>query len=271
MAKLGPIRGLLPANNLSDLTAATTARGSSGLNIESATSHGDSAYTILSTDRVVYTSAAFTAARTWTLPAASALNPGQSLVVVDAQGTLTAANTLSVARAGSDTINGGSASLVLGNAYASVTLYSDGVSKWLTKDFLPSCVLGGGSEQSVPNSTDTKLTVWSRTSAGSYDPYSMYSSGNVTLPIAGIYDISAICAFDNNPNTTVIRFFVNGAQYNTKQYKINGQNCVQASISLRLAANDVLAIYIWHNQGGAITFYGTDNSASFSVRYRSAN
>lgn len=110
-------------------TTALAARGSAGLNIESGTGHGDSAYTILATDRYVYTNAAFTASRTWTLPAANSVNPGQSLVIDDAQGTLTAANTLVVTRAGTDTVNGGT-SFTLDVAYGRLILKSDGVSKW---------------------------------------------------------------------------------------------------------------------------------------------
>ena len=49
-------------------TTAAAARGSSGLNIDEQTGHGDSNYTILATDRVVATTASFTAPRTWTLP-----------------------------------------------------------------------------------------------------------------------------------------------------------------------------------------------------------
>jgi hypothetical protein len=100
------------------------------LNVESLTNHGDSIYTILSTDRVVGTNAAFTASRTWTLPAANALNPGQALLIVDFQGTVTAANTLVIARAGSDTIRGAATSYTLNTAHAAALFISDGVSKW---------------------------------------------------------------------------------------------------------------------------------------------
>ncbi len=93
-------------------TTAATARGSAGLDIDELTGHGDSNYTMLSTDRVVATNAAFTAARTWTLPAANSVNLGQSVTVADIQGTLTSTNTLTVARAGSDTINGGTSYVI---------------------------------------------------------------------------------------------------------------------------------------------------------------
>jgi hypothetical protein len=120
-------------------TTAATARGSAGLDIDALTGHGDSNYTILSTDRVVATNAAFTAARTWTLPAANSVNPGQSVTVADIQGTLTSTNTLTVARAGSDTIEGGS-QVVLSTASASLTLVSDGASKWT----IPASAFMGG-------------------------------------------------------------------------------------------------------------------------------
>jgi len=110
-------------------TTAAAARNSTGLNIEAFTGHGDSIYTILTTDRVVGTNATFTASRNWTLPAASAVNPGQPIVVADFYGGVTAINTLVIVRAGTDTINGGS-SVTIDAAYGAFILWSDGVSKW---------------------------------------------------------------------------------------------------------------------------------------------
>jgi hypothetical protein len=111
-----------------EITAAA-ARGSLGLDIDQMTTNGDSAYGILATDRVVATNAALTAARIWTLPAASALNAGQQLCVVDNAGGVTSTNTLTISKAGSDTIDGGM-TYVLNGAYQSVCLVSDGTSKW---------------------------------------------------------------------------------------------------------------------------------------------
>lgn len=93
------------------------------------TSRGDAIYSISQYDDIVFTSAAFTAARVWTLPAANSVKQGKRIKVVDWQGTLTTSNTLTVQRAGSDTVNGGT-SVVLANAYGGVTLESDGSSKW---------------------------------------------------------------------------------------------------------------------------------------------
>jgi hypothetical protein len=108
---------------------APLARSSAGLNIDQLTSKGDQNYTIASTDRFVGTSAAFTASRTWTLPAANTFTPGQALHVLDIAGGITGSNTLVIARAGADTINGG-ASVTINTANAGYLLVSDGVSKW---------------------------------------------------------------------------------------------------------------------------------------------
>lgn len=69
------------------------------------------------------------AARTVTLPAASAVPAGFELIVADESGTVTATNTIIITRAGSDTVNGGT-STTLNTAYGRTTLISDGTSKW---------------------------------------------------------------------------------------------------------------------------------------------
>src|SRR5579871_1735140 len=115
------------ANNLSDLASYLTAL--TNIHAEGGTGHGDSNYTILPTDKFVYTNANFTANRTWTLPAANAVNPGRFLLVADAKGMLTSSHTLIVQRAGSDTVNGGT-SITIRDPLAFIILVSDGVSNW---------------------------------------------------------------------------------------------------------------------------------------------
>jgi hypothetical protein len=121
--------------------APSSARSSSLLNIDSFTGHGDSIYTILATDRTVGTNAAFTASRTWTLPAANAVNPGQEIIVADFQGTVTGVNTLVISRAGADTVNGGT-SVTISSANGAYMLKSDGTSKW-TAQALGAAAAGG--------------------------------------------------------------------------------------------------------------------------------
>lgn len=139
----GGLTGQVPiANGGSGQATAPAARASSGYNVDSFTGHGDSVYAILSTDRTVGTNAAFTASRTWTLPAASAVNPGQDLIVADFQGTVTASNTLVISRAGADTINGGGTAVTITVANGAYLFRSDGVSKW-TAQALGAAAAGG--------------------------------------------------------------------------------------------------------------------------------
>jgi hypothetical protein len=103
--------------------------------IQTALVHGDGNYTIPSNSTVINTSAVFTAPRTWTLPSANSVGPGKPILIMDAAGGVTSTNTLTVAAAGSDTVPGGttSATAVLSEAYGSVILVSDGVSKWTAR------------------------------------------------------------------------------------------------------------------------------------------
>lgn len=89
----------------------------------------NSARTILSTERDVILTAALTAARVWTLPAANAVPAGTAVSVADEVGGISSTNTLTIQRTGSDTIEGAT-SLVLGQPYQGVRLVSDGVSRW---------------------------------------------------------------------------------------------------------------------------------------------
>lgn len=129
------------ANGGTGQSTAPSARASSGLNIDQFTGHGDSTYTVLSTDRTVGTNAAFTASRIWTLPAANSVNAGQEIVIADFQGTVTASNTLVISRAGADTVNGGTA-VTITSANGAYLLKSDGTSKW-TAQALGAAAAGG--------------------------------------------------------------------------------------------------------------------------------
>lgn len=118
---------LLKSGNLAGLNSNKISRVNLGL--ETRTGHGDSDYTILSTDSYLVTSATFTSPRVWTLPAASSFNAGQEIIIEDEFGTLSASLTLTISRAGSDTINGGTTE-VMNAQYGQRRLFSDGVSKW---------------------------------------------------------------------------------------------------------------------------------------------
>ena len=111
-------------------STAAAARASAALNVDELTPHGDSNYQMLATDRTVGTSTALTSPRTWTLPAASSVNSGQNLIVQDFKGAVSGTNTLTVQRAGSDTLNGSSTSITINTSGGGYLFISDGVSNW---------------------------------------------------------------------------------------------------------------------------------------------
>lgn len=125
---------LIAANNLSDVQNKQTSR----FNLElTKTMTGPNAAASISADsRVVLVATAFTAPRVYTLPAANAVNPGEAIDIIDAIGGVTPTNSLTVQRAGADTVNGG-ASVVLATTRAGLRLVSDGVSKWTSVLAIP--------------------------------------------------------------------------------------------------------------------------------------
>jgi len=75
---------------------------------------------------------ALTAARTYTLPAASSYAAGFRMLLADLTGSLTGVITATIAPNGTDTIDGGS-SYVVSAAYALSCLVTDGVGKWTAR------------------------------------------------------------------------------------------------------------------------------------------
>ena len=90
----------------------------------------DTNLTIVAATRVALLTSA-TATRTFTLPAANAVSAGTPLWALDGSGSLSSSINLTITRAGSDTVNGGT-SVSLQAAYGSCLLISDGTSKWFT-------------------------------------------------------------------------------------------------------------------------------------------
>jgi hypothetical protein len=96
------------------------------------TAVSDAAYSALVTDSLIaYT--ALTAARVVSLPAASAYPPGQALTIADESGACSASKTITISRAGSDTINGATTATI-STAYAYLALESNGSNAWTIID-----------------------------------------------------------------------------------------------------------------------------------------
>lgn len=112
-------------------TGATSAAAARvNLNVDGRSTVNNTTYTVLNTDKVVAQTGTLSASRTFTLPAANTMNAGQEIIIVDESNTVTNTNTIVIARAGSDTINGASTSYTLATARGRVALMSDGVSNW---------------------------------------------------------------------------------------------------------------------------------------------
>ena len=93
----------------------------------------DANYTALTTDRTVaYT--ALTASRVVTLPAASAYPTGTQLLFVDETGACSTIVAITVARTGTDTVNGVTTA-VISSAFGFLALTSNGKGAWTAVDF----------------------------------------------------------------------------------------------------------------------------------------
>lgn len=90
---------------------------------------GDADLLVDATHGLVVTTAAFTAPRTLTLPAVSAVPVWPALRIIDLAGAISKTNKLTIVAAGSDTING-AASVAFTTAFSELVLSSDGTAKW---------------------------------------------------------------------------------------------------------------------------------------------
>lgn len=129
--------------------------------------------TIAAGTTVVAQTGTMSAARTATLPAASSLAAGNILRIIDPSGTVTGTNAIIVARAGSDTINGGSTSITMGTAYGYVVLESDGSSKWT--------VVASVAQPGILPLTDGATITWTLNPQVSSQNASVTLGGNRTL------------------------------------------------------------------------------------------
>ena len=89
---------------------------------------------------------------TATLPLAANVSAGKTITVLDRQGSCTATNTITVARSGSDLINGLPAPInaTLNVNYAYIILQSDGVSEWT--------IVGGGTNPASTTITSSQIS-----------------------------------------------------------------------------------------------------------------
>lgn len=115
--------------NLGDMTDKKASR--SNIQITGIQTVGNANAAIVAPATYVVVGAALTAARVFTLPAANAYNPGESILIYDYLGAATTANKISVIRAGADTIDGVTTAVdVITLTNGAARLVSNGVDRW---------------------------------------------------------------------------------------------------------------------------------------------
>ncbi len=148
-----------------------------GVATNARTAVSDAAYSVLTTDRLVaYT--ALTAARAVSLPSAASYPTGARLTVVDESGSCSATRTITLACAGSDTINS-AASAAMNTAYAYLTLESNGSNAWTIVD-----VTGGGSV-SLAGLSDVSVTEGAGINGYTLNWNNTASKWEAVAPVAG--------------------------------------------------------------------------------------
>lgn len=114
--------------------AATAPLARTQLGVAGYITHGDANVTLTAADcPVTVLTAGLSTTRTWTLPLAGAVQPGDSITILDAGG-INGANTLTIQRQGADTFTGIGCSanaITMGTALGSITAYSNGAAAWL--------------------------------------------------------------------------------------------------------------------------------------------
>jgi hypothetical protein len=153
------ITGQIPVAN-GGTGASTAPAARVNLNVDQRTTFSNANVVVVSTDRYVAQVGTMTAPRTVTLPLANSVNAGQQLVIIDESGTVTTTNTLTLNRAGADTINNATSSTIR-TAYGRAVLYSDGSSKWT--DAVTGVSRGGTGTTTLP--TDGQLLIGNSTTS----------------------------------------------------------------------------------------------------------
>jgi hypothetical protein len=126
---LAKISAQYSANIVTFLGSANNAEARANLEIDRRTTVDDAIYTILATDKVVAQIGTMSAARVWSLPAASTFPAGGELIIIDESGTVTSTNKITVQRNGTDTIDGATSIDIL-NAYGFLKLICNGTDSW---------------------------------------------------------------------------------------------------------------------------------------------
>jgi hypothetical protein len=111
------------------LSSTNKAAGRANLSIDRRVAVDNADYTILNTDKVVAQIGTMSAPRTFSLPAASTVQAGAEIIVIDESGSVNGTNKITVQRNGTDTIDGAT-SIDINTTYGALKLICDGANSW---------------------------------------------------------------------------------------------------------------------------------------------
>ena len=126
---LAKIEAQYSADIVTFLGSANKAEGRANLSIDRRVTVDDANYTILATDKVVAQIGTMSTARTFSLPAASTVEAGAEIIVIDESGSVDSTNKITVQRNGTDTIDG-LTQVDITKSYGSLKLICDGSNSW---------------------------------------------------------------------------------------------------------------------------------------------
>lgn len=126
---LTKIEAQYSADIVTFLGSANKAEGRAHLSIDRRVTVDDANYTILATDKVVAQIGTMSGARTFSLPAASTVQAGAEIIVIDESGSVNGTNKITVQRNGTDTIDGAT-SIDINTTYGALKLICDGTNSW---------------------------------------------------------------------------------------------------------------------------------------------
>lgn len=126
---LAKIEAQYSADIVTLLGSANKAEGRANLSIDRRVTVDNANYTILATDKVVAQIGTMSAARTFSLPAASTVQAGAEIIVIDESGSVDSTNKIIVQRNGTDVIDG-QTSVDMVKGYGVIKLICDGSNSW---------------------------------------------------------------------------------------------------------------------------------------------
>ncbi len=215
---LAKIEAQYSADIVTFLGSANKAEGRANLSIDRRVTVDNVNYTILATDKVVAQIGTMSAARTFSLPAASTVQAGAEIIVIDESGSVDSTNKIIVQRDGTDTIDGAT-SIDVDSSYGTIKLICDGTDSWkIANPPQASSTLKGIVElltnAELAAGTDTTRAATASTILSLFASSSQSTNGYIRIPIniSGAFDEIIIQwgTFNaGNPSTTLRTFNLN--------------------------------------------------------------